>query len=238
MDAKIITVRVLDCAFQPRGWDWAEAEAERIEAHWARLKADKPALYDGPVLLLHRGEVVGDTFQGAYLQTRFSRFIAWRDFGFPDASMRNCFAMAALRAEDGAFLLGVMGPHTANAGKVYFPAGTPDPSDIVGDRVDLAGSVARELAEETGLDVGSVRFAEDWTLVPEGPRVACMLLTQAPGSAEEVRERILAFLAAEAKPELADIRIVRRPEDIDPETMPGFIQSYLRSRLRPQDHSA
>ncbi len=101
--------------------------------------------------MLHRGAFEGDVFRGAYLETRFSRFIAWRDFGFPDRTMRNCFAMAALRAADGAFLLGVMGAHTANAGKVYFPAGTPDLDDVVGDRVDLAGSVARELGEETGL---------------------------------------------------------------------------------------
>ena len=59
--------------------------------------------------------------------------------------------MGALRASDGAYLLGVMGPQTVNAGKVYFPAGVPDLDDIVDDRVDLARNVRREMAEETGL---------------------------------------------------------------------------------------
>ena len=45
-----------------------------------------------------------------------------------------------VRSSDGAYLLGVMNRHTANAGRVYFPAGTPDPDDIVGARVDLDGS--------------------------------------------------------------------------------------------------
>ncbi len=50
--------------------------------------------------------------------------------------------MGAVRASDGAFLLGVMGAHTANAGKIYFPAGTPDPDAMSsGETVDLAGSV-------------------------------------------------------------------------------------------------
>ena len=48
-----------------------------------------------------------------------------------------------------------MGPHTANAGRIYFPCGTPDPDDIVGKRIDLDLSVRRELKEETGLDVAS-----------------------------------------------------------------------------------
>ena len=55
--------------------------------------------------------------------------------------------MAALRTRDGAFLLGEMGPHTMNAGKIYFAAGTPDRRDIFGEKVDLAASVAREMTE-------------------------------------------------------------------------------------------
>ena len=51
----------------------------------------------------------------------------------------------------GAFLLGEMAALTANAGKIYFPAGTPDPSDRSGDTLDPARSVTRGVAAGTGL---------------------------------------------------------------------------------------
>ena len=64
-----------------------------------------------------------------------------------------------------------------------------------------------------------------------GARTAMMRELRAPGSAEVVRARIRAFLAGERTPELADICIVRTPDDIDPEAMPPFMQAYLRFAL-------
>jgi hypothetical protein len=46
------------------------------------------------------------------------------------------------------------------------------------------------------------------------------------GVADAVRARILTTLAAEAQPELADIRIVREPAALDPATLPVFILRY------------
>lgn len=230
-ELRFSTVATLDMHYAPRPWSWADANAARIDEHWTGLVARNPALYDGPVLVLHSGGLDGDVFRGAYLQTRFSRFIAWRDFGFEDATMRNCFAMAALRASDGAYLLGVMGGHTANAGRVYFPAGTPDPDDLVGGSVDLAGNVLRELQEETGLRAQDVAVADGWTLIEAPARVACMKEVSIDGTAETVRARILATLANETQPELSDIRIVREPSDIDEAVMPPFVSAYLRDRL-------
>ena len=82
--------------------------------------------------------------------------------------------MAAVRGADGGFLLGVMGAHTACAGQVYFPSGTPDLKDLRGTSVDFAGSVARELKEETGLDAGRSRAEPGWTAVFAGPQLALM----------------------------------------------------------------
>ena len=140
--------------------------------------------------------------------------------------MRNCFAMGALRANDGAFLLGVMAAHTANAGRIYFPSGTPEPGDVVGTAVDLDGSVRREIAEETGISFDTLDAEPGWHAVLAGPRIALMKILHARESAVALRTRILEHLAREPEPELADIRIVRGPADLDP-CMQPFVTAFL-----------
>jgi 8-oxo-dGTP pyrophosphatase MutT (NUDIX family) len=105
-------------------------------------------------------------------------------------------------------------------------AGTPDPNDIVDGQVDLAGSVRREIYEETGLGPDAFTPASGWTTVLAGPRIAQMQLLQAHESAPALRARILDHLAREPKPELADIHIVRSPADFDPQ-MPPYVTAFL-----------
>ena len=120
----IFSVARLETGFSPAPWDFARDEAARIDAHWRERLAEKPKLFDGRVLLLRNGEILdspeGILFRGAFFETDFRNFLAWRDFGFPDREVFNCFSMAALRSNDGAWLLGEMGQHTAGAGKIYF----------------------------------------------------------------------------------------------------------------------
>jgi 8-oxo-dGTP pyrophosphatase MutT (NUDIX family) len=180
---------------------------------------------------MHRGDLSDGVLTGTYLETDFASFIAWRDWGFPDKTVRNCFAMAALRSSDGAFLLGVMGNHTATAGQIYFAAGTPDRSDIAGETVDLERGVMRELTEETGLGLADVAPQDGWHLMPLGQRLALMKIVQASQDAETLRKRILAFIASEREPELAGVHVVRGVTDLHPK-MPAYVAAFLADRLR------
>ena len=157
-----------DLRFAPRPWPFADANRAAIDAHFAAKQKANPALWNGRVLLAHEYGVADGVCRGAFLETDFASFNAWRDWGRPPAGIVNCFAAAVLRSADGAYLLGVMGAHTANAGQIYFPCGTPEPGDVVDGRVDLEHSARHELKDETGLDFEDLRARARLAFGPAG----------------------------------------------------------------------
>ena len=231
----LVEVAAVDCLFEPRAWDFAADRAAEIAAHWAAALRDKPRMFAGRVLLMHRGAVERDpdgtrVFRGAYLETSFSAFLFWRDAGFPPAGVRNGFGMACLSCADGAFVLGEMGAHTANAGRIYFASGTPDPSDIRAGRVAIEGSVRRELAEETGLDADTLSFDRGMTLAMDASRVGFMKRVRSPEAADALVARIDAFLARDPEPELSRMHVIRATAEIGPAVQVSAA-AYLRAKL-------
>jgi 8-oxo-dGTP pyrophosphatase MutT (NUDIX family) len=229
---RILEVAELDLKLAPRDWAFARERAAEIEAHWQARRAKQPSLFNGRVLLMGSHEIAtrGDgalVLRGAYFEIDFAAFLAWRDFGFPDDSVCNGFSMAALQGSDGAFLLGEMAAHTANAGAIYFAAGTPDRQDVFGERVDLAASVTRELKEETGIAAEETTFGESWIIVHAPPRVACLKIMRLNIPAETAKTRIEEFLARDSHAELARIHIACRTEDLDAARTPKFIKDFL-----------
>ncbi|MGI3902926.1 MAG: hypothetical protein ACRYF1_20815 [Janthinobacterium lividum] len=232
---EIVEVDGVECLFEPRPWSFAEHHAAAIAIHWAEALQRKPKMFDGRVLLMHRGAVEidaerGRVFRGAYLETSFSAFLYWRDIGLPPAGVRNGFGMACLSSADGAFVLGEMGPHTANAGAIYFASGTPDLSDIRDGQVDIEGSVRRELGEETGLDPAMVQFDPGMTLVMDASRVGFMKRVRSPEPAKALVARIDAFLAQDPEPELARMHVIRQASEIGPRVQISAA-TYLRATL-------
>ena len=231
MSLAVIPIDHLALTFAPRRWPFAENRRAEIDAHFAERRARRPQLWNGQVVLASRYRIDGARLAGSCFETDFASFLAWRDWGFPDADAVNCFAMGALRSSDGAFLLGVMGPHTANAGRIYFPAGTPEPEDVADGALDLAANLTREVAEETGLTNEDYVAAAAWHAVPADARLALMKVLAADAPALELQRRMRAHIAQEKRPELADIRIVRAPADFHP-MMPPFVTAFLAHVLR------
>src|SRR5215212_11869968 len=89
-------------------WEWPFAHERRreIERHFAKLQRAKPALYNGRVLMLRDYAIDGRVFRGRTFETDYASLLAWRDWDFPDPTVKNGFAMGALCGSDGGFLLG------------------------------------------------------------------------------------------------------------------------------------
>jgi 8-oxo-dGTP pyrophosphatase MutT (NUDIX family) len=231
-EARVLEVAELDLSLAPHDWAFARERAAEIEAHWQVRRAKQPSLFNGRVLLMGSHEIAREdgalVLRGAYFETDFAAFLAWRDFGFPDDSVCNGFSMAALQGADGAFLLGEMAVHTANAGAIYFAAGTPDRQDVFGERVDLAASLTRELEEETGIRADETAFDGSWIVVHAPPRVACMKIMRLRIPAETAKARIEGFLARDPHAELARIHVARSAGELDAGRTPDFIKEFLK----------
>jgi len=230
MTPEIHRIATLELRVKPYAWPFATERREEIDAHFAGKRREKPEIWNGRVLLGRNAVRSGDHLKADFFETDFASFLAWRDWGFPDREVFNGFGMGALQSSDGAFLLGEMNGHTANAGRIYFPAGTPDPDDVRDGAVDIAGSVVRELAEETGL--GESDYIKDgvWTCVFIGASIAMIRILRVAMTGEALQARVEAYLAGEAKPELRAVHLVRSTSELLP-AMPRFVSAFLEAQF-------
>jgi 8-oxo-dGTP pyrophosphatase MutT (NUDIX family) len=218
-------VTTLDLAVRPSLWPFALARRADIDAHFAREQRARP-IWNGRVLLARSPVFTEGRFSADFFETDFASFLAWRDWGFPDSDIFNGFGMGALRSADGAFVLGEMGQHTSNAGRIYFPSGTPDLDDIRDGAVDIAGSVAREVLEETGLSEADYTASPHWDCVVSGTAIAMIRILRVDMPGEALRARIEANLARQRQPELSAIHLVRGTGDLT-SAMPRFVTAFI-----------
>jgi hypothetical protein len=214
-------------------WPWARANRQAIAANFARRTARQPAVYDGDVLLARNVRVENDLCSLALFPVKYSELLGAIDLEAAEYEVWNSFAMGILNTADNAYVCAVMGPHTANAGKIYFPAGTPDLSDCRPDgSVDMAGSLLRELEEETGIGDG-FQVDSQWLVIRCWPALALMRLVRFDCSAGQLAARIETAVAAQSEPELSGAKIVRSRADIDPARMPRYLQMLFNHLLPP-----
>jgi hypothetical protein len=247
-DSEIISIDRVEIMLERRPWEFAILQRGKIDRYFARLKGRRPLLWNGQRLLMRRYAVRDGVLRGACFETDYASFLAWRDWDFSDPSVYNVFAAAALRAADGAYLVGQMAQHTASAGRISFPSGATEPVDIDSNgMLNFLGNLRRELKEETGIDMDECRAEVGWALVRRPSAnispgyapgtsgrgtVALMKRITAPTKAVELRSSIMRHLASNSCPEFSDIRIVRGRADLD-QRMTPFVVAYLEQVWRP-----
>jgi 8-oxo-dGTP pyrophosphatase MutT (NUDIX family) len=212
-------------------WAFADAEKDRVAAHWRKLVEGNPKIWNGDVLICTNVELIGRRLKGDFLKTDYASFVAWRDWGWPDKTVCNLFGSAAVLCADRSVLYGRMAGHTLNAGKVYPPGGSLEMKDVQADgRVDVIGSIIRELEEETGLKASDAESGELLAIFDEHRvSVAQVFLFAEPAAALVARVR--RYLQAGHEDELSEIEIITSASVLN-STMPyaAALARYLTQR--------
>jgi 8-oxo-dGTP pyrophosphatase MutT (NUDIX family) len=224
-------VTEFDCRVTGDGWPWAEANAGKIAAYWLEAVAEKPDLFDGEVLIATEVGIEKSRVVSQHSVIRYSALTYWRHLGFPRADAFNLFGAGVVVTSDGAVLLGRMGAHTANAGFTYLPCGTPDLDDVVDGKLDVEGSIVRELVEETGLDAARLTPSDNKWISWDGPLFACARRYDLDLDATAAEEIVRSHLAAEAKPELENVFFVRSLGELPQLNVPAYAEALLRQVL-------
>jgi 8-oxo-dGTP pyrophosphatase MutT (NUDIX family) len=223
----ILELDRVEMGVEPASYAFTASERAAIDAYYAGKLQANPELWNGRVLILAAHRFEGRTLLGRYAESDYASLLWLIGGNPPHPRARLCFSMGALRGADGGFVLVRMAAWTANAGRIYFAAGTPDPSDLTPDgRVDLEGSMLREFEEETGLAASEVRLAPTWTALYDERRIALMRQLVAREEAEVLAARIRAFAAGEERSEIDEVFVMRGPDDFREGTTP-FLRAYL-----------
>ncbi|NKN36306.1 NUDIX hydrolase [Agrobacterium sp. a22-2] len=198
--------------------DYPFTPAEQAEAadNWHRETAANPALYNGKMLFQHRLTMGGDTIAGQGHVVPYSAFLWWRRQQVPSSGY-HLFGLPVPVSSDGAVIAVRMSNHTANPGQVYCPAGSLDPSDIVDGFADIAGNMAREVSEETGLALGEADADPQFYASHLRRRVTVFRLYRFALTADEMLERIAAHMAVDEEQEISGAVAIR---SADPQAHP------------------
>ena len=214
----ILPVDSVDVALDPTPHPFELAHADEIDRNWQLELQMRPAVFDGTVVLLSAFGYADRRLFGRCHAVRYATFMYWRRERAGTAA--HAFAHPVLVASDNALVAIRMAVHTVNAGKVYFAAGSFEPEDFPNGRVDLHHNMAREVLEETGLDIGQARRGALCHALSTDKGTVIFRRYHLDMPAEEIAARIGAFVAGESEPEIAGPVIIRHAGDLPDGLMP------------------
>lgn len=221
----ILPVDAVDVRLDAAPHPFETANIAAIEDNWRREIAANPALFDGTVVLLSELAYRGERLVGLCHAVRYATFLYWRGCReVPGAG--HAFAHAVLVSGDNALVAIRMGPHTVNAGKVYFAAGSFEPGDFRDGLVDVDANMMREAQEETGLDLSAAVRGQRYHVLSTQSGTVVFRRYRMAAPADELACRISAFVAAEEDPEIVGPVVIRHAGDL-PEGLSGHMKPLI-----------
>jgi 8-oxo-dGTP pyrophosphatase MutT (NUDIX family) len=214
----ILPVDEIDVVLDPSPHPFERENADAIAANWPLEIAEKPALFDGTVVLLSEFGYDGGRLFGRCHAVRYSTFLYWRKDRVGTAA--HAFAHPMLVTKDNALIAIRMAAHTVNAGHVYFAAGSFEPEDFTNGLVDAHSNMAREVLEETGLDISEARRGERHYALATTRGTVIFRRYFLDETADEIASRIRDFVAGEAEPEIEEPVVIRHARDLPDGLMP------------------
>jgi hypothetical protein len=123
--------------------------------------------------------------------------------------------MALPVASDGAVIAGRMSGWTANPGRVYCASGSFDRDDIVNGVFDTEGNMAREVAEETGLDLCLAECEPGYSLLRIDGSIVIFRTYRFAEPSNTLVATARRHIAADPKAELANVVVITGIDDAD-----------------------
>lgn len=213
-------------------WSFALQYASEIERHWQSRVAANPSFFNGTIHLLTDYQLSNSHFRGELIPVSFASFLYWRENGFPDKTVRDCFGSALIVSHEGTVVLGRQAPGNINSGKTYLPGGFIDERDVLGaGKVDLHASVARELKEELGFDHANFTIGRHIYLTFDEQLLSMALEYRSPDDTETLLAKATSHISKEEKPELEAVVGVSTKRELEGLPMPGYARLLLEHLL-------
>jgi 8-oxo-dGTP pyrophosphatase MutT (NUDIX family) len=209
----IFPVERVEVALDPAPHPFEVANGATIEANWKAERAANPAVFDGRLALLSNLQYRDGVLEGRSHIVRYASFLYWRRIR-PTGDAAHAFAHAIPVTADNALIAVRMGAATVNAGSVYFAAGSFEPEDFPGGKVDIDLNMAREVAEEIGIDISGLPRDPIYHAWSNERGTVIVRRYRLPMTAAEAESAIRAFVASEADPEIAEPVIIRSVQDL------------------------
>ena len=227
-DRTVVPVHDVDIRLSDEPHPFEAANAEAIAANWEREVTANPRLFNGRMVLPNVVRLEEGILAGTSHEIDFATFLYWRRQAERGSGF-HLFGYAILVAADGALVAGRMGNHTANAGKVYFAAGSFEPGDFVDGRMSFRANTFREVREETGLDLAVAREEGSFGLLRAGRSVLLFRRYFLPDDADTIARSIAAHIAADPDPEIVEPVIIRDAAMNEPTVahMPPLLQWHF-----------
>lgn len=195
-----------------------------IDAHWASEAAANPALFNGRMVLPFSVWLENGVLRGESRPIDFATFLYWRRRAErPDGV--HIFAHAVPISSDNAIVAVRMGQHTANPGRVYCAAGSFEPGDFTGGRMDFERNTHREVLEETGLDLGAAAREKDYGLLRAARSVLVFRRYFLPYNAAAIERMIATHVENDPEPEIDGAVIIR--EGIYADNMAAHMKTLI-----------